>query len=398
MFRLLTFTTLYPNRCQPTHGVFVENRLRALLASGQASAHVVAPVPYFPFASPLFGRYGRFARVPARETRHGLCVDHPRYLVVPKVGMAWSPGLLLPAARRHLQRLSAAGHEFDLIDAHYLYPDGVSAVRLARECNLPVVLTARGSDVTQIAEMPGPRRQILEAARGADAVIAVSQSLKEALIRLGVDATRITVLRNGVDLERFRPLDREAARRRFGFNAPTIASVGHLIARKRHEIVIEALASLPDLELAIAGEGPERRRLEALARRQGVAGKVRFLGAVDPAEMPALFNAAELTVLASSREGMANVLLESIACGTPVVATDVGGSGEVIAEPAAGILVGEASAAALAAAIRSLLDAPPARERTRAYAERFGWAETTAGQLTLFRKIMQNFAQRCHQN
>ena len=316
--RLLTFTTLYPHAGLPNQGVFVENRLRHLVATGRASSTVLAPVPWFPTASPRFGSWSRFALARPEETRHGLRVLHPRYLVLPRIGMNAAPALLARAAAPAIARLLRDGKRFDAIDAHYLYPDGVAAVRLGQRFGLPVVMTARGSDVTQLPDFPAPRRMIQWAMANAAAMISVSAGLKRAMAALGADPARITVLRNGVDLAGFRPpADRGALRTELGLDGPTIASVGHLIPRKAHHLVIEALAELPGVTLLIAGDGPERAALEATAARLGLAGRVRLLGALPHAELPRIYGAADALVLASSREGWANVLLESMACGTP---------------------------------------------------------------------------------
>ena len=389
LLRLLTFTTLFPNREQPNHGVFVENRLCHLVATGEAASTVLAPVPFFPSGAAVFGRWGAYARVPAREIRHGLTIHHPRFVVVPRFGMTISPFLLHQASRRAVRRLLAEGARFDAIDAHYLYPDGVAAVRLGAEFGLPVVLTARGSDVTEFPDYPTPRRLILDAVARAAAVITVSAGLRAALLGLGAEGTKITVLRNGVDTQIFRPLDREAARAALGLTGPTLISVGALIDRKRHHLTIEALRLLPEFSLLIVGDGPERARLAALADRLGLAGRVRLLGAVPHIVMAQYYSAADLSVLASSREGWANVLLESMACGVPVVASDIPGNGEVVRERAAGLIVAANTPQGFAAAVRDLWADPPARAETRAYAERFGWEATSRGQLEIFRRVLK---------
>lgn len=389
--RLLTFSTLYPNPAQPNHGVFVENRLRHLVASGAAESTVLAPVPWFPGRGPDGRPKSRFPEIPTSETRHGIDVHHPRFLAVPGIGMATNPCALHRAARRALARMTAEGFVFDAIDAHYLYPDGVAAVRLAREHGVPVVLTARGSDTSQLPHYRIPGRLIRAAIAQADALIAVSAALKEGLVALGAAPEKVTVLRNGVDLDVFRPApDRAAARAELGLDGPTLLSVGLLIERKRHHLTIEALTHLPGHTLLIAGEGPERSALEALAGRLGVDDRVRLIGPVPHARLPRYYTAADVTVLASSREGWANVLLESMACGTPVVATPAWGSREAVAAPEAGLVIDEATPEALAAGIRQILAGPADRAATRAYAERFGWDETTNGQLALFRRVLED--------
>lgn len=390
--RLLTFSTLYPHAASPNHGVFVENRLRQLIASGQAAATVVAPVPYFPSRAPVFGAWARHAGAPSRETRHGLSVYHPRYPVIPRVGMNLSPWLLYRATLPLLRGLRAEGLQADIIDAHYLYPDGVAAIWLGQAMGLPVVITARGSDVTQIPQYTLPRRMIRSAIANADALIAVSTGLQNQLIELGAPAEKITVLRNGVDAHLFRPPEsgphRAAIRSTLGMNGPTLLSVGHLIERKGHHRIIEAMLALPEYRLMIVGDGPERARLDSLIALHGLGARVHLLGTYPHADLPALYGAADALVLASDREGWANVLLEAMACGTPVLASDIPGNPEVVREPAGGRLFRPNQPAAIAQAVREMFANPPDSVAIRAYAERMSWDETTAGQLALFRRIL----------
>jgi glycosyltransferase involved in cell wall biosynthesis len=386
--KIVTFGTLYPDSTRPHHGVFVEQRLLHLLAEGGVEARVVAPVPWFPIKARVFGEYATYAAVPPREVRSGVEVRHPRYLHLPKVGMRLQPGSLASAAEPELRDLAANGFAFDLIDAQYFYPDGVAAVRLGAKLGKPVVITARGTDVNLIPEGSGPRRMILEAAGRAAGIVCVCQALKDALVRLGVPADRVTVLRNGVDLQKFRPVDRAEARRALGFERPTLLAVGHLIPRKGVDLAIRALPSLSGCGLEIVGSGPEEARLRALAAELGVADRVRFAGRVAQEQLPSWYTAADALVLASDREGWANVLLESMACGTPVIATNVWGNPEVVTAPEAGVLMRDRSPEALADAARGLLASPPDRAATRRYAERFSWDDTARGLKSLFTSIL----------
>ena len=387
--RLLTFSSLFPNSERPNHGVFVENRLRHLVGTGEASSLIVAPVPYFPSANARFGDWAMNARVPVSEVRHGLKVFHPRFPVIPKIGMPVAPWLLYRAMVPFFARLLADGHRFDAIDAHYMYPDGVAAVWLGRRFGLPVVVTARGTDVNLIPEYAIPRRLIRGAIRGAAALVAVSAALKAVLVELGAPDGKAVVLRNGVDTALFRPPeDRLATRAAHGMTRPTLISAGLLIERKGHHRTIEAMCQLPDFDLVIVGEGPERDRLTALVARLGLGDRVRLIGARPHADLPALFGAADASVLASSREGWANVLLESMACGTPVVASDIWGNPEVVQRIEAGVIAKANTPDGIAAGVRELFAAAPARSATRAYAEPFSWDETTAGQLALFRRVI----------
>jgi teichuronic acid biosynthesis glycosyltransferase TuaC len=382
--RLLTFSTLYPNNVRPNHGIFVENRLRHLVASQRAHSTVVAPVPWFPSRSPRFGDWARNASVVPIELRHDITVHHPRYPVLPWIGMSVAPYLLYRAVLPTLRRLAASGQRFDAIDAHYLYPDGVAAVWLGRALGLPTVVTARGTDVNLIPKYALPRALIRQAVAGSAALIAVSAALKRELVSLGAPDEKVTVLRNGVDLLLFRPVDRASAREALGLTRPTLISVGHLIERKGHHRVIEAMRLLPDFTLLIVGEGPQRDRLTALIEQHGMVERVRLLGARPHTELPSLYGAADILVLASSREGWANVLLEAMACGTPVVASNIWGNPEVVGDAAAGVIADENTPEGIAAAVRSLFAHLPERAATRAYAEQFNWDATTDGQLALF--------------
>ncbi len=386
--RLLTFTTLFPNSQQPNHGVFVENRLRHLVASGEVESLVVAPVPYFPSAARWFGDWARYARVDRQEMRHGLVIHHPRFPVIPRIGMSISPALLAAPTIGLVRRLLRKGVGFDVIDAHYFYPDGVSALWIGRRLRRPVVITARGTDINLLPRYALPRRMIRWGIANADRLIAVSEALKRALVDLGAVPERVEVLRNGVDLSLFRPTDRKVARQGLGLTRPTLLSVGHLVEGKRHNRVIEAMRQLPDFDLVIVGEGPEREALGHLARHVGVADHVRFLGSRPHATLPEVYGAADALVLASSREGWANVLLEAMACGTPVVASNIPGNPEVVKTPASGVLMEQSTPEGIARAVRTLFANLPARTATRAYAEEFSWDDTTRRQIALFRGVI----------
>ena len=226
------------------------------------------------------------------------------------------------------------------------------------------------------------------AARRAAASIAVSSALARVLIELGAPQERVHVLRNGVDLVLFRPIDREAARRKLGVAGTVLASVGHLIERKGHHLAIEALTMLPTSTLLVVGDGPERMALRSLAEHLGVAGRVRFLGEIAHEQLSAVYGAADLLVLASSREGWPNVVLEAMACGTPVIANRVEGVPEMITSRDAGMLLPERSATAIAATVETLLSDLPDRNATRRHAEAFSWDATTQGQLRIFRAVL----------
>ena len=317
--KILTFSTLYPNAPFPSHGVFVESRLRHLLANcNDVSTQVVAPVPWFPFSGHRFGRYGKLAQVAHSEVRHGIQVLHPRYIHLPKIGMTLAPRFLAAASLPVLKSLIASGFDFDLIDAHYYYPDGVAAAALGKQLGKPVVITARGSDIHLITQYAKPREMILQSARDAAASITVCEALKSEMTRLGAEPTKIFPLRNGVDLHLFQPIDRDKVRTQLGWTAKTLLSVGRLTENKGHHLVINAMRDLPDFRLVIIGSGEDEDNLHRLVDATRVHDRVEFVPSIKQTELPKYYGAVDALVLASAREGWANVLLEAMACGTPV--------------------------------------------------------------------------------
>jgi len=388
--RTLLFSTLYPSVARPTHGVFVETRLRELLKTGKVETRVVAPVPWFPSRAERFGDWARIAATPAYEQRDGVEIWHPRYLLPPKVGMTVAPLTLALGARATVARLLREGFDFDLIDAHYYYPDGVAAAMLAGWLKKPFVITARGTDLNLIPSYRLPRRMIQWAAGQAAGSIGVCSALLDVLREMGADDDRLHVMRNGVDLQRFAPRPQSECRARLGLpmQGRLLVSVGHLVERKGHHLVIEALDHLPGVSLVIVGDGEERERLRAAAAQPGRQGRVFFAGAQPNVALSDWYSAADALVLASSREGWANVLLESMACGTPVVATRIWGTPEVVAAPEAGELVDRRDASAIAQAVLRLFARLPDRVAVRRYAEHFGWEPTSQAQVDLFSRIV----------
>ena len=393
MIRTLLFSTLYPSSVRPIHGIFVETRLKELLKSGQVDTRVVAPVPWFPCSGERFGEYGRFAETPLFEQHNGVAVYHPRYFLPPRIGMNIAPFSLALGALPLVKRLIKEGFEFDLIDAHYYYPDGVAAGFLAKWLGKPFVVTARGSDVNLISRYAFPRRLMEKSAKASSASIGVSKALVDQMARLGFPTEKLMVFRNGVDIDRFVPENKLVSRNRLGLKgAPDrkiLLSVGNLVELKGHNIAIQALAELDtSFQLLIVGTGPEGQNLQDLVNQLGLADRVLFAGRIENTELKWWYSAADVLVLCSSREGWPNVLLEAMACGTPVVATRVGGVQEIVANPVAGRLMDQRSPEALVDALRALLSTFPDAQGVRRYARSFDWEQTTAAQMTLFKEVV----------
>jgi glycosyltransferase involved in cell wall biosynthesis len=390
---ILTISSLYPNNKDIKHGIFVETRLRHLIEDfAEIKPTVIAPVPWFPFAWKKFGSYATYAGVVNKEIRNGIDVYHPKYLVIPKVGMYITPIFMRWTILRTVKKLQKQGQQFDVIDGHYFYPDGVAIASVAEELNIPFTCTARGTDINLIPQLPKARKMIQQVFKKAAHMMTVCQALKDEMLTLDAPQEKITTLRNGVDLNLFKPSDeqeQQAMKTKLGISNKLVMSVGWLIERKGHYLVIDAIKGLDNVTLAIAGNGPDLEKLEKQVKKLGLQDRVIFLGSLPQPDLNQWFNAADVTVLASSREGWANVLLESMASGTPVVATRVWGTPEVVTSAEAGVLV-ERRALSIAKGIQEVLAEPPKRALTRIYAEQYDWHSTSKGQFDIFTKIIRH--------
>jgi glycosyltransferase involved in cell wall biosynthesis len=355
---ILTVTTLFPNALQPVHGLFVKARMEAYARRFGHRWTVIAPVPWYPkLPFRTSAQYDAYARVPAREEAPGRVTYHPRYLQVPKLGMA-SHGARMARAVRALAGRVHAEHAVDVVDGHYLYPDGTAALAAGEAIGRPVVLSARGTDLHTFPSLPGIRPLLEGNLRACARLIAVSSDLARIARDLGMDPGRISVIGNGVDAARFRPQDRAASRRKLG--APEdgilLLCVGRLVEVKGFDLVLRALARLkgPPARAVFAGEGPLRASLEALAARLGLSDRVRFAGAVANDVLPDWYAAADVFVMASAREGWPNAPCEALACGTPVVGPRIPGMEDIVTDPGLGILY-DRSEEGLAGALREAL-------------------------------------------
>jgi teichuronic acid biosynthesis glycosyltransferase TuaC len=371
MLRVLTLSTLFPNSAQPTLGVFVERQTLGLAARDDVELEVIAPIglPVWPLL--LHPHYAPLRRLPIEEEYRGLRVHRPRYRVWPVFGAASSAGSMAAALLPLLTGIRGR-FPFDVIDAEYFWPDGPAAMRLSEALDIPFSVKARGSDIYLWGDRPRIGPQILEAAQRAGGLLAVSTSLKAEMTARGFPDDRIQVHHTGVDLDRFRPLDRALAKANLGVSGPLLVCAGGLIPRKGQAAATEAVRYVPGATLMLVGDGPDRSALERQVRQSGLQDRVRFLGSRPHDELPALLAAADVAVQPSSAEGLANVWVEALACGTPVVTCDVGGARDVIDRPAAGRLVPR-EPEAIAGAVRELLAAPPDPAEIREGAEKFSW-------------------------
>ncbi len=394
MADLVVFSSLFPSAARPGAGLFVRERM--FRVARHRPLVVVSPQPWFPGqgAIRLF-RPGYRPMAPALEMQQGIAVYHPRFLSLPGLLRRFDGWAMALASYFLLRRLRAGGAR--LIDAHFAYPDGEAATRLGRWLGLPVTVTLRGTEVPHSGS-PALRPRLVRVLAAATRVFSVSDSLRRLALELGVPAQRAEVVGNGVDTRIFHPVDRQAARTRFGLPADVqvLVSVGGLVERKGMHRVIDCLPALleqhPDLHYLVVGgaspEGDMRAELEAQAARLGVSGRVHFLGTLPPAELKWPLSAADVFVLATRNEGWANVFLEAMACGLPVVTTNVGGNAEVVCRPELGRIVPFGDAAALGCALDEALHTHWDRDAILAYARDNQWERRVAQLLRAYETIL----------
>jgi glycosyltransferase involved in cell wall biosynthesis len=354
--RIASVCRTLPTPDDPSAGVFVLNRLAAM--ARQADVHAVQPQPYFPMVRPL----PRWARA-ATRTVGELSVEMAPMFYLPKVmksldAMWLRRSVRGPLVREHRRR------PFDLVDAHFGYPEGAACVELARQLGVPAFITVRGFE-NEYLEIPGVREPLEQALRTADGCICVSHSLAELIQRHGVPPERVRVVHNAIEREVFRPGDRGEARARLGLpvDVPLVVSVGHLVSRKRHHVLIEAFAQMrrefPTAQLAIIGavafEPAYPDQLKRLAVDLGVAEAVRLVGNRPQAEVVEWLNAADLFALGTAREGCCNAVLEALAMGLPMVTTPAGDNAHFVKDGENGYLVPVDDADAMAAALGKAL-------------------------------------------
>jgi teichuronic acid biosynthesis glycosyltransferase TuaC len=388
MIRVLTLASLFPDATRPTLGPFVELQTLGLAAHPEVELRVVSPRGLPPWPLSLHPRYRDLAGLPEKEDWKGLTTYRPRFTHLPGTSGRFDAGAM---ARSLLPLLREIRREFafDVIDAEFFFPDGPAALQLSKAIGVPFSIKARGADIHFWGTERATASQVLAAGQGAAGMLAVSSAIKADMVGLGMPEERIRVHYTGVDLSLFQPLDRAAAKAELGVAGPLIVTVGALIPRKRQVLVIEAIAQIPGATLALIGKGEDAAMLATLAHKLGVADRVRQLGALSHSEIACWLGAADVMALPSSSEGLANAWVEALACGTPIVITDVGGARELVDRPEAGRLV-EPDASAMATAIKEILDHPPAQIAVRQSAERFTWE---ANRDALFEHLSQIIAQ-----
>jgi len=388
---VLVFTQLFPNNIWPNKGVFIKERMCAYSKLEGVALKVVAPVPYFP--SVKIGQRWQYSRVVKKEIIDGIEVTHPRFFMTPKIGRSLHGVLLFLSVLAHLKQIQKT-FDFDLIDSHFVYPDGFAAVLLGKVLNKPVTISARGSDVNVYKDLRVISHLLRYALARANRVIAVSQALAYAIEGLGISKGKIVVIPNGVDRSMFFPQPKDEAREKVGLGTgKTLLSVGHLKHNKGFDLLMHALKILVDcrkgdaLQLIIIGEGAIQGELEQLVGSLGLHDRVWLVGAIPHHQLRAWYNAADVFCLASDQEGWPNVIMESLACGTPVVATKAGGIPEIVNAAYLGILT-DRNPDALAGAIGEALDRMWDQKAIAREAQKHTWGQAVSALSEVYRSVL----------
>ncbi|SIO07814.1 Glycosyltransferase involved in cell wall bisynthesis [Parasphingorhabdus marina DSM 22363] len=383
--RILTLSTLFPHAGAANFGIFVERQTAELNRRAEADVTVINPVGLPPWPLSKLSRYRDMVGLATHELWNGLRLFRPRFPLIPGMSGKSNPDRIYRAILPLVRQLHEE-NPFELIDAEFFYPDGPVAMRLSEQLDIPFSIKARGADIHHWGNQPGCQDQILAAADKAAGLLAVSCALKQDMIDLGMIGDRITVHYTGVDQSQFQPVNREKMKAEMGIAGPLLICTGALIPRKNQALIIKAMTAFPNARLILAGSGPEETNYRRLADRLGVAGQVQFMGNVPHQKLAALTAAADIAVLVSRSEGLANAWVEALACGTPIVISAAGGAKELLANPDAGRIV-EENPDAIAEAIRSILASPPDQQAVRDTVSGFSWESNGDQLLAHFQRI-----------
>jgi teichuronic acid biosynthesis glycosyltransferase TuaC len=339
----------------------------------------------------LLKKWSIFSRVPLVENIDGITVYHPRYFITPKIFRSLYGIFMFLSVLGFVKRLKKK-FAFDLIDAHFVYPDGFAAVLLGKVFNKKVILNARGSDVNIYANLNIIRQLVKYALRRAEYVTAVSENLRKKILLLGIGPDKVKVVPSGVDTAKFFRMDLKEARQALGLpqDKKIIVSVGHLIEGKGFQFLVEAMSLLKreDAELFIIGEGEYRAALEKLIDRLGVGSRVKGVGERPHEELYKWYSAADLFCLTSLREGRPNVVLEALSCGTPVVSMDQWGLSELIDQDR-GILLNSYDPSVIVKTIDEALAKTWDRQAISAYMKDFSWEKTAEAAVDIFKQALK---------
>ena len=379
---ILLISNLYPNGNEPTRGLFIQQLAESL--NKEVKVTVVAPLPYNP--TELFKKSGK---VPSLEKIGNITVYHPRYLVIPKLFRSLTGYFFYFGIKKLVERLKRE-NKADIISSHWLYPDGFAATLIAKRLDCPIALHALGCDINEYTKYKLRRKFITSALTDSSINIVKSQALKDSIVNLGVDGTKVHVVHNGVDQNKFHPHPPSDVRKKLGLSSDKkyCLFIGNFQIEKGLKYLISAtsLITQSNIEFLIVGSGPLESEIKQLAEKLGVDKKITFLGRVAHDLIPEYMSAADLLCLPSLREGCPNVVLESLSCGTPVVASNVGAVPDIITSDKLGVIVPPQNPQLLAEGITKGLNI---RKENMPEFEWYSWEENSKKILQLFDSIIE---------
>ncbi len=375
--KILFLSSVFPNAIETSLGCFNDSLVRALAMEHQVE--VVSPIPWVNLVKG-YRRGVRACLYRRIADPAGFGISYVPFLYTPKIFRRWYGGFYWSSIAGTVRSLIRTQRP-ELIIGYWAYPDGDAAVRIGRLVGAPSCVIIGGSDVLLVTRKPSRRRRVQKVLEATDAVITVNDDLKNAVVRLGIRASKVLVWHQGIDVGRFRPGDRQLARQQLGIAVPgrVIVWVGRMVPVKGLDVLLRSCAILQnqaiDFHLYLVGDGPLKQTLVTETRDCGLSPHVTFVGPKLHDELPDWYRAADLTVLPSRSEGLPNVLRESLACGTPFVASNVGGISE-IGDDSCRILVPPEDPEALARAIQRELSRRGSAGRPEIAPRFLTWSES----------------------
>lgn len=388
--KIISVSHMFPNIVVPNNGVFVKERLKSI--SKLVDTNIISPLPYFPFRF-FFDKYKNFNKIPYRENFDSLEVYHPKFFLIPKY-FKFTDGYLYYWSTSSFFTKKILEEKIDLLDFHWVYPDAFAGLKLAQKYNKKIIVTIRGNESICYFENTLRKKLLVNTLRKVDHIIAVSNDMKNKVVgEYGVCENNITVIPNGIQPDKFKSIDRKQARRVCGLelNKKYILSLCRLSHEKGLEYLFEAFACLQveNVELIVVGDGPLKEKLLRMALDLKIDNKVKFIGSVLHEETMFWYNSADIYCLPSLWEGCPNVIIESLACGTPVVSTKVGGIPDLVPDEIYGVLVPEADSHSLAVALDYALEKKWDRKKIEQYGSRNTWDHVADKVVSVFDKVLR---------
>lgn len=390
--KILMVTRLFPSKVFPAFGTFCLERAKALAV--EHDVRVIVPTPYFPAWLPGKAEWKKWARVEnSGKVENDIPVVYPRFLSIPGTA-TWFQGVAMAKCVRQALNISFPDWRPDIVDGHFAFPDGYAAVRLAQSIGTTSVITCHGSDLRQYPDIPIAGAMTRWTMRNADRVISVSTDLMRRSIELGCPKERTVFLNNGVDPSKFTVQDKSECRKKL--KLPTERKigvcVGSLIDVKDQSLLLQSLVDIRNgghelPMLVLVGDGPNRQRLIDESIRLGLTNDVIFAGQKIHQEVADWMGAADWLLLSSRSEGWATVYFEAMACGRPVITSNVSSALDAISNADYGMVVEPRDSASFAKAIIHAMSKKYDSSEIRRYAESHTWEEWARKFCELFKQI-----------